>query len=90
MKKLIIFDRHLSIMLQPKCHIICHLESGILNVILDKNVTVFQPLNLLSLFRSHNDTSEVTEPSVPGIPSSTEGTEVPLAVLLYMVQKLRM
>ena len=29
--------------------------------------------NLLTLFRSYNDTSEVTEPSDPGVPTSTEG-----------------
>ena len=29
--------------------------------------------NLLTLFRSYNDTSEVTEPSDPGVPASMEG-----------------
>ena len=68
---LFIFDRHLLIMLQSKCHIICQLELGILNVIF---VTVFYRLcNLLTLFRSYNDTTEVTEPSISGIPTGTEG-----------------
>lgn len=57
----------------PKCLIICQFKLGILNVILDKNVTAFHLFNLLTLGRSCNNTSEVTEPSVPGIPTSTEG-----------------
>ena len=40
---------------------------------LRQNVTVFHLFNLLTLFRSYNDTSEVTEPSVPGISTNTEG-----------------
>ena len=41
---------------------------------LRQNVTVFhRHRNLFTLFRSYDDTSEVTEPSVPGIPTSSEG-----------------
>ena len=56
-----------------KCLIICQLELGIVNVVLDKNVIVFRLFNLFTLFRSYNDTSEVTESSVPSVPTSTEG-----------------
>lgn len=40
---------------------------------MDKNFTVNRLFNLLISFRSYNDISEVTEPSVPGVPRSTEG-----------------
>ena len=76
MGKSIIFDLKLQMRLiacLPKSLIICQLELDILNVILDKNFTVNRLFNLLISFRSYNDISEVTEPSVPGIPRSTEG-----------------